>query len=1174
MTEVGLGARGVFVEWTGGGFAYRHNPKPSAASGPWRDVVSRYGPIDPEQVAPLIDAATRSRGMHGVFGALAGLGVAGLALLGVESVLPAMAAGGIAAATASFLTRRRSFALAYDSDDVGQRAFLHQLGVAASALRTTATLGTLRTSPGVATPAPPTAVVVTSTDDCPLPFTLNLSAPCWQVQGTALVFLPDRLSLVTGGKTALVGYDRLHLAHDVEEVLEGGAVPSDATVLGTQWRYTTRAGGPDRRYRDNPALHLVRYGRLHLQVGGAFALTVRTSRLAAAAEVCAALQYVVQTHPSIRNVRASHPPSLPPAIASAGALSFQPPQTPILASPQPPPWQSLSSAPPQPSPPPAPPRPSPSSAAPDIQATAPSSPAPAVPLRSQVSTLAMPTTAPALTPPIVPPAPPARSAPLAQVAPQQVTQATFAAERAPSSASFQTLLEFPVDVRHRPDVIDFAAVDEEPPVVAPPVSAPTFALPPPAPSVRVQERARWISPRESVEVHGRTIRGGLVYVGEHLAGRNGQSEPSLLRRSLPITQPLDWEGASIGYWPSYATLDREQRATYLEWLSRGRRDPRVGIGYVFIFFYGLERRAFADPDRTDEDLVLLREEVVALREVYGHNRSFAGYSSSFLDAIDLRACVARRTQPAPVEFVGEELPLWLRVELSRRAHEAVPLDAAWAIAWHDAARPKASPTARARCDVEVRALFETLYRERFGAGLVPARGRARLKGEYLPASNALERPITLTVDGLTDVTRGAAAGRNLDAIGETLQRCVDELDAYSRWLGRNPEGRGSVAALAHLPPSLVAAGHGDARGELIRELEGLLGERPRVVLRGRDLIERLQVSKGAKLGKAEAMTAIQLLERLGFGVEPDLRFRGPALTHDGNVVLFRLPPSSPSAPGPAYEAATLFAQLAAVMATADGSIGEDERRHAEVHIEQALGLEEGERARIAAHLDLLLLAPPAAASIKKRLANVPENARQSLAAFLVGVAGADGHIAPAEIKLLQKLYPLLGFAEDLVFKHLHAMAAAEPSTPRPQGGGRRSSSPPAPRTAAQRGGVELDMARVQATLAQTNAVTALLGSIFAEPGAAETPSPQAPPTSQRSVAGLDAAHSGLLLVLARAPSWTRGELEAEAARWGLMPDGALEVINERAFDRCGSALCEGDDPIVLDEQIAKEMIDA
>lgn len=116
------------------------------------------------------------------------------------------------------------------------------------------------------------------------------------------------------------------------------------------------------------------------------------------------------------------------------------------------------------------------------------------------------------------------------------------------------------------------------------------------------------------------------------------------------------------------------------------------------------------------------------------------------------------------------------------------------------------------------------------------------------------------------------------------------------------------------------------------------------------------------------------------------------------------------------------------------------------------------------------------------------------------------------------------------------------------------------------------MARVQATLAQTNAVSALLGSIFEESEAPVAPPPDAP--TQRSVAGLDAAHSGLLLALAQAPAWPRGEYEREAARWGLLPDGALEVINERAFDRCGAALCEGDDPITVEEQLAREMIDA
>ncbi len=44
------------------------------------------------------------------------------------------------------------------------------------------------------------------------------------------------------------------------------------------------------------------------------------------------------------------------------------------------------------------------------------------------------------------------------------------------------------------------------------------------------------------------------------------------------------------YWPHYAQISPEARLAQLQWQSTGRRDPRFGIGHVFIFFYGLEHR--------------------------------------------------------------------------------------------------------------------------------------------------------------------------------------------------------------------------------------------------------------------------------------------------------------------------------------------------------------------------------------------------------------------------------------------------------------------------------------------------------------------------------------------------------------------------------------------------------
>ncbi len=135
MTEPTLGARGVFVTWTPGGFAYHFNPKTSRESGAWHDVVPRYEAIDRGQVGPLIDAAARGRSLHGVLGALAGLSVAGVVMLGSEALLAALAVGGFAGAATSFLARRKTFALAYDTSDPGLRNFVLLLGTAASSIQ-------------------------------------------------------------------------------------------------------------------------------------------------------------------------------------------------------------------------------------------------------------------------------------------------------------------------------------------------------------------------------------------------------------------------------------------------------------------------------------------------------------------------------------------------------------------------------------------------------------------------------------------------------------------------------------------------------------------------------------------------------------------------------------------------------------------------------------------------------------------------------------------------------------------------------------------------------------------------------------------------------------------------------------------------------------------------------
>lgn len=70
-----------------------------------------------------------------------------------------------------------------------------------------------------------------------------------------------------------------------------------------------------------------------------------------------------------------------------------------------------------------------------------------------------------------------------------------------------------------------------------------------------------------------------------------------------------------------------------KWLADGRVEVKANIGYVFLFFYGLERRIFVDAVENSCSAtrkIDIVNEVIRLLELYGDNNSFKTYAQNFL----------------------------------------------------------------------------------------------------------------------------------------------------------------------------------------------------------------------------------------------------------------------------------------------------------------------------------------------------------------------------------------------------------------------------------------------------------------------------------------------------------------------------------------------------------------
>jgi hypothetical protein len=102
----------------------------------------------------------------------------------------------------------------------------------------------------------------------------------------------------------------------------------------------------------------------------------------------------------------------------------------------------------------------------------------------------------------------------------------------------------------------------------------------------------------------------------------GAVEPSLISYDYPVTVPEDPAKVERpSYYTSFEKLTPEQRWVYLDWLNDVDRE--IDIGYVFIFYYGLERHLFFG--RYEDAFAM----ILRLRKVH-QNGSFLEYSTSAL----------------------------------------------------------------------------------------------------------------------------------------------------------------------------------------------------------------------------------------------------------------------------------------------------------------------------------------------------------------------------------------------------------------------------------------------------------------------------------------------------------------------------------------------------------------
>jgi tellurite resistance protein len=650
-------------------------------------------------------------------------------------------------------------------------------------------------------------------------------------------------------------------------------------------------------------------------------------------------------------------------------------------------------------------------------------------------------------------------------------------------------------------------------------------------------------------------------------------DASVIETGLPVAASGS-KAEDLPYWPSYRGASSAQRSKYLEWILNGRSDPDVPLGYVFIYFYGLERRVLVD----GLDHAAVSAELLRLLQIYGKSRSFARYATGLLWAAiwlgitkstfpdELVDKAARNT----IVWTEETVGLWLACLVERRVN--VDASIAYRIAANDKRSPRGIVVYR-HADLHLEA-FRKRFENAFPQGMELKQSKRDRRLEYFPASATLGR--------LHDSGGPLANERLPNVLGipsqfqplvEIWSSCLDDLRAYDRAHRRSGGEDNTVEMFESLPEDLRPGDHPhfDAWYAVMQKC---VTEDGWTIVSIGDLAQLESISERKKLTKAQSQQLATTATHMGLALEPDPRITGQSYSWEDVVSIF--PATEELSDDVAsYHAAAVLLELGLAIAASDGHIDEVELGRLSTHLESQFDLSSHDSLRLEHLRYLLARRPPqefsAAKTLQKKL-TVPR--RLIVGEFLVGVAAADGEIAPQEVAALGKAYRALGLEESDLERLLKTVGSASSSS-----------------ASTNASGFQLDLDRINAIMAETAKVTEFLREALRDDCEDAIPSRSSseltlqeitpllsPPASvapsnttsavESRFRGLPPRYLTFAVVAVERQNWLRTELESLAQRHGLMLGAAMEAINEWSFDTLSDALfVDSDEEIYIQLQL-------
>jgi len=684
---------------------------------------------------------------------------------------------------------------------------------------------------------------------------------------------------------------------------------------------------------------------------------------------------------------------------------------------------------------------------------------------------------------------------------------------------------------------------------------------------------KWIGMGELITVQGFNIQSPLTYWSN-----NNFPEASCIAPALKSEKTGSKDLSPLPYWPQYSGLTPAQRGKYLSWLSRGRNDDLDEIGYAFIFFYGLERRAILE--KQDCDVILM--EVQRLLSRYPVSGSFNSYLNQFTAYIigsrlgGMTDSAIRKIFPA-FDNLDESS---VKVVLSWHWSNNMPVqwDLCYSLSANSANFPRTNITRKAPGLLKL--LFRKKFADQFPEGIPFTSEYDQFQLNYRPASPSLLQyvgypgrqgliePLVLPIPSLSSPPFKKLVKIWTDCIEEIKPACNKLVKA---------EGKITQEVYGVLPETLKEEiSHPDQ--ELWRKFISSRQQQVNgsVIVQVSDIAIIAGIDKRAALTSTQSKTITSMVKDFSWILVPDQTISGTSYKWDDTVSI--IPRNDKGLKvSEKFQSAALIFEIAYGIAASDENVSEIEESYLHNFIAEQFSLNAVENQCLKGLLKVLENQPPSLSKIGKRLSKhlIPEQ-KIALADFLGEIVLLDNKFVKSEQKALKSVFKALeldpALSDELIKKYLVGHIPEEPVTVQKPGKARKGEAIPPPVIKPE---FSIDKEKLKRTMEDTLAVQKILASVFEQEQEAIPveiePEVKIPvslvktnvnqtdtdlPFPPETIPSLNVKYLSMLHDIMKSEGLSQDDFTGLARKHNLMPRAAFDDINSWADEELGDFLLE------------------